>query len=70
TILKEEAEDMKNTYSLLGVNPEAEAFAGTDVVINTEGANALIEWLQSDEAAELIAKYGVEEYGEQLFFLL
>ena len=70
TILKEEADDMKNTYSLLGVNPDAAAFADTDVVINTEGANALIEWLLSDEAAELIAQYGVEQYGEQLFFLL
>ena len=70
TILKEEADDMKNTYSLLGVNPEAEAFSGTDVVINAEGANALIEWLLSDEAADLIAKYGVEQYGEQLFFLI
>ncbi len=70
TILKEEADDMKNTYSLLGVNPEAEAFAGTEVKINTEGAKALIDWLLSDEAAELIAKYGVEQYGEQLFFLI
>ena len=69
-ILKEEADDMKNTYSLLGVNPDAAAFADTDVTINTEGANALIEWLLSDEAAELIAQYGVEQYGEQLFFLL
>lgn len=69
-ILKEEADDMKNTYSLLGVNPEAEAFAGTEVAINTEGANALIEWLMSDEAAALIAEYGVAEYGEQLFYLL
>ena len=69
-ILKEEADDMKNTYSLLGVNPEAEAFAGTDVAINTEGANALIEWLLSDEAAALIAEYGKEQYGEQLFYLL
>lgn len=69
-ILKEEADDMKNTYSLLGVNPEAEAFAGTDVAINTEGANALIDWLLSDEAAALIAEYGKEQYGEQLFYLL
>ncbi len=69
-ILKEEADDMKNTYSLLGVNPEAEAFAGTEVKINTEGANALIEWLLSDEAAALISEYGVAEYGEQLFFLI
>ncbi|MBQ6019571.1 MAG: substrate-binding domain-containing protein [Clostridia bacterium] len=69
-ILKEEADDMKNTYSLLGVNPEAEAFAGAEVAINTEGAKALIDWLLSDEAAALIADYGKEEYGEQLFYLL
>ena len=70
TILKEEADDMKNTYSLLGVNPEAAPFAGMDVAVNTEGANALIDWLLSDEAAALIAEYGVAEYGEPLFFLL
>ena len=69
-ILKEEADDMKNTYSLLGVKSDAEAFAGTDVVINTEGANALIDWMLSDEAAALIADYGKEQYGEQLFFLI
>ena len=69
-ILKEEADDMKNTYSLLGVKADAEAFAGTNVAINTEGANALIEWMLSDEAAALIAEYGKEQYGEQLFFLI
>ena len=69
-ILKEEADDMKNTYSLLGVNPEAEAFAGTGVELNTAGAQALIDWLLSDEAAALIADYGKEQYGEQLFYLL
>lgn len=69
-ILKAEADDMKNTYSLLGVDPDAEAFADTEVKINTEGANALIEWLTGSEAAELIREYGVEEYGEALFFLI
>lgn len=69
-MLKSEADDMKNTYSMLGVNPEAEAFADAEVTINTEGAQALIDWMLSDEAAELIAEYGVEEYGEQLFFLI
>lgn len=69
-IVKAEADDMKNTYSLLGVNPEAEAFAGKDVKIDTEGANALIEWLLGDEAAALIKEYGKTEYGEALFFLI
>lgn len=70
TILKAEADDMKNTYSLLGVNPEAEAFADADVQINVEGAQALIDWLLGDEAAALIKEYGTEEYGEALFFLI
>lgn len=70
TILKAEADDMKNTYSLLGVDPEAEAFADADVQINVEGAQALIDWLLGDEAASLIKEYGVEEYGEALFFLI
>ncbi len=69
-ILKAEAEDMKNTYSLLGVNPEAKDFEGKDVKINTEGAQALIDWLLGDEAAKLIEEYGKAEYGEPLFFLL
>lgn len=69
-ILKAEAEDMKNTYSLIGVNPEAKEFEGKDVKLNTEGAKALIDWLLGEEAAKLIEQYGVKEYGEQLFFLL
>ena len=69
-ILKAEAEDMKNTYSLLGVNPQAKDFEGKDVKINTEGAQALIDWLLGDEAAKLIEEYGKSEYGEPLFFLL
>lgn len=69
-IIKAEADDMKNTYSLLGVNPEAAEFEGKDVKLNTEGAQALIDWLLSEEASNLIKQYGVEEYGEQLFFLL
>ncbi len=67
-ILMAESDDMKNTYSLIGVKGDAEAFVGTDVVINTEGANALIDWMQSDEAAQLISDYGKSPYGEQLFY--
>lgn len=70
TILKEEADDMKNTYSLLGVKADAEAFTGKEVKINTEGAQALIDWMLGDEAAKLIEAYGKDKYGEQLFFLL
>ncbi len=63
-IILEKGDDMKNTYSLIECNPEK--LDG----INTEGAKALINWLTGDEASALIEKYGVEEYGEQLFYLL
>ena len=72
-ILMEEDENMINNYSLLAVNPDApftdaDGNAVTDVKINTVGAQALIEWMLS-EASELIAGYGVEEYGDKLFYL-
>lgn len=63
-LLLEQGEDMKNTYSLIAVNPEA--IDG----LNTQGADALIEWMLGDEASELIAQYGVTEYGTPLFYLL
>ena len=63
-IVLEEGEDMKNTYSLIAVNPEK--IDG----LNTEGAKAFIDWMLSDEASGLIAKYGEEEYGVALFTLL
>lgn len=63
-IVLAEGEDMKNTYSLIAVNPEK--IDG----LNTEGAQAFIDWMLGDEASELIAKYGEEEYGTPLFFLL
>ena len=37
---------------------------------NIEGANAFIEWMLSDKATQLINDYGVEEYGQQLFFTI
>ncbi len=59
-----QGDDMKNTYSLIECNPEK--LDG----INTEGAKALIEWMTGDEASALIAKYGEEQYGEALFYLI
>ena len=63
-LLLEQGEDMKNTYSLIAVNPEK--IDG----LNTAGADALISWMLGDEASALIAEYGVEEYGAALFYLL
>jgi tungstate transport system substrate-binding protein len=63
-ILLEKADDMMNTYALIAVTPER--YADT----NYEGAQAFITWMTSDEAAALIAAYGVEEYSQQLFYVL
>ena len=63
-VLLGESEDMKNTYSMIAISPEA--WPDT----NIDGANAFIAWMTSPEASELIKAYGVEQYGEPLFFLI
>ena len=72
--LKEADDAMINNYSLLAVNPEApfvdaDGKAVEDVQINTVGAEALINWLLSEEGEEMAANYGFAEYGEYLFYL-
>ena len=49
-----------------GQNQAAKRFAD----VNAEGAQAFIEWIRTDEAKDLISKFGVEQYGEPLFFNL
>lgn len=73
-ILMEADADMLNTYSVLAVDPEApfvdaDGNAVSDVAINTTGADALYHWLVSQEALDLAADYGVEEYGSNLFYV-
>lgn len=73
-ILKEADDNMINTYTLIAVNPDApftdaDGNAVADVAINTAGAEALIDWMLSPAASELIAGYGQAEYGDSLFYL-
>ena len=74
-ILKEADDKMLNTYSVIAVNPEA-PFADADgnpvadVAVNTAGADALIHFLLSDTGLAIADAYGVEEYGEHLFYVL
>ena len=73
-ILKEQDDKMINTYSVIAVNPEA-PFADADgnavegVAINTAGADALIQFLLSEEGLKLAGEYGVEQYGDYLFYV-
>ena len=73
-ILKEADESMINNYTLLAVNPEApfadaDGNAVSDVQLNTVGADALINWLLSEDVEAAAAEYGVKEYGDHLFYL-
>lgn len=73
-ILKEADDNMINNYTLIAVNPEApftdaDGNPVSDVAINTAGAEALIDWLLSAEGNELEAGYGVEDFGDALFYL-
>ena len=74
-ILMEADDNMLNTYSVLAVDPEApfvdaDGNAVSDVYVNTAGADALIQWLLTEEALNLAGEYGVAEYGEHLFYVL
>ena len=65
---------MLNTYTAIAVNPEApftdaDGNAVSDVAVNTAGADALIQWLLSQEALDMAGEYGVAEYGEHLFYV-
>jgi len=73
-ILKEADDKMLNTYSAIAVNPEApfvdaDGNAVADVAVNTAGADALIQWLLSEEALKMAGEYGFAEYGEYLFYV-
>lgn len=63
-ILLGESDDMKNTYSLIACNPEK------NPGLNSEGANAFIEWMLKEETLNLIAQYGIDKYGEALFLII
>ena len=73
-ILKEADDKMLNTYSAIAVNAEApfvdaDGNAVSDVYVNTAGADALIQWLLSEDALKMAGEYGVAEYGEYLFYV-
>ncbi len=59
-IIIEGDEGLFNQYGIIPVDPSKGG-------INSEGAQAFMEFLISDEGQGLIAQFGVEEYGESLF---
>ncbi|WP_422485580.1 substrate-binding domain-containing protein [Gudongella sp. DL1XJH-153] len=61
-ILLEGDEILFNQYGVMAVNPEKGDH------INNPAAQRFVDWILAPETQELIAEFGVEEYGEPLFF--
>ena len=61
-ILVEGDESLLNVYHVMTVNPEMW------VQVNNEGAKALTAFLISDKTQDMIREYGVEKFGQPLFF--
>lgn len=60
--LTKAADDLRNVYSLLPVNPEK--FPGK---IHAREANEFIEWILRPTTARKIAEFGQQKYGQPLF---
>lgn len=61
-ILVQGSQELKNIYHVMVVNPEK--FPG----VNAEGARALAAFLLKPETQTLIGQFGVDKYGQPLFY--
>ena len=61
-ILVEGDESLLNVYHVMTVNPEMWEH------VNNEGAKALASFLISDKTQDMIREYGLEDFGQPLFF--
>jgi tungstate transport system substrate-binding protein len=61
-VLVEKDPDLLNYIAVIRMNPAKFPKA------NVTGASAFVDWLISDEAQRLIRSFGVDQYGESLFF--
>jgi tungstate transport system substrate-binding protein len=61
-VLVEKDTDLLNYIAVIRVNP------ARFPRVNADGARRFADWLVSDEAQRLIAAFGVDRYGEPLFF--
>jgi tungstate transport system substrate-binding protein len=50
-----------NQYGVIAVNPDK------NDKINSEGAEAFVDWILSEKVQKLIGEFGVEEFGQSLF---
>lgn len=53
-------------YAVIAVSQDG-PFLAQGVQLNTQGADAFVQWLMSEEGRQRIGDFGVEEYGEAVF---
>lgn len=63
-IIVENDDLLLNQYSVLTVNPDKSD------LINEAGAQAFVEWLMSDDIQREIDQFGLDTYGEHLFYII
>jgi ABC-type tungstate transport system permease subunit/ABC-type tungstate transport system substrate-binding protein len=63
-LLYEGDDSLFNPYGIIAVNPDRHP----DIDIDHEGAILFIDWITSEEAQDIIRLFGIEEYGEPLFY--
>ncbi len=61
-VLVEGDRQLYNVYHVMMVNPSLHP------KVNAKGARAFVEFLVSPEAQEVIARFGIDRYGQPLFF--
>ncbi len=65
-VLRDQDVALRKRYVLMAVSSDA-PFMAKDVELNERGANALAQWLMTEDAMEIVNTFGAEEYGEPLF---
>ena len=63
-ILIEEDEILLNPYGIIQINPQKHP----DLNINHEGASAFLKYIIGKKGQEIIEKFGMEKYGQHLFY--
>lgn len=61
-VVCEADKNLLNQYGVIAVSPTKYPD------LNNEGANTFIEWICSEKVQKLIGEFGVDKYGEPLFF--
>lgn len=62
-VIVDQGNDLINVYSIIVVNPDK--VSNTDV----DTAKRFETWITSDSTLDLIAEYGIDTYGQALFFV-